>query len=357
MKPFQTKLSAFCLITMLSCIASSVYAVVPTVDATNATENVATNTQSAYQWAEESGLITMAMELEAYYNTVMLEVDAMTQMTTMKKEMKLEEELHNLRIREEHEPDHHVARDCAVQVVGNTVICNSTNLAVAAIDTDQATHANFSDTPVEAATARKEAIDTMLTNCRSLTYDDPTDENDKLSTSMCLRGGILLGTETNSTYSTKEATAAGYMANILAGAAPAHKASESMPEGSVQQSEELNQEVRMLALRSIVFSSFRHLAELRTSASSNDSMQVPSELGILEDFDDERWGDPEWQQKVSMATEDPDDSYSPTQLERINTKMNAFRVHLDLIRYKQQLRVEALQAGLLSLKLDNVSKE
>ncbi len=328
-------------------------ATIPVADGLNLGEAIVTNINIAANWVSEGGLMTVAMELESYYSMAQMTLDANLGQLTLQKELKLNENLHNLWVKELLKADENSAKDCAIQELSDAVDCNQLDENAKRLDILQAKETNFTKSPTEARLSKKLAYEKIINECRNLTYAVANKDSDDLSVSLCLRGGILTGAEASDNFTPDEQVAAEKIIDIMSGVGIEHKKSQSMPKGSIARAEEINREVRYLAFKSLAVSSLEQVAGMRKAASSNSSMQVSSQLSLLQTFDDERWGDEDWKLKVAMTVRDPDDGYSVSQLQRIQTKMQAFQVHLEIIKYKQQLRMEALQAATLVLNVED----
>lgn len=60
---------------------------------------------------------------------------------------------------------------------------------------------------------------------------------------------------------------------------------------------------------------------------------------------------------MGANTNDADDTFSPTVIQRQQAKMQAFQIHLDIIKYKQQLRMENLMAVNTLMAVDEVAED
>ncbi|MCA2471431.1 hypothetical protein R7P80_01385 [Vibrio sp. 2092] len=328
---------------------------IPNVDFANLTEEIVGNIQSASQWVSESQLMTAMMAADSYFQQAIMSMDSFLAQFSLQKELKLEESLHNLMVKEMSEPDKQAPRTCAIQKVSNAVDCVTTDTTVSKLDKDSHENNNFTDSQVKVTEKKVEKTKELIELCRNLQYADNIEGTDKLSTSLCLRGGILLGTETQDAYEPSEQVAADTIIDLITGPLPEHKKSQTLPEGSFEKDAMMVKEMRKLAIRSLAVASLQHIAAVRGSAGESSELKAPSELSLLQDFSDERWGNPEWVVEVAGATADQKDAVMPSELQRRMAVMQAFQIHLDILKYKQQLRMEALQASSLMLDVENSS--
>lgn len=330
------------------------HAGLPTVDFANLAENIAGNIQSAAQWVSESQLMTAMMAADSYFQQTIMSMNAFLTQFSMQKELELNEELHNLLVKEMFEPDKQAPRNCAIQMVSNAVECNKIDTTVAKIDVDSVENNNFNSSSVKVQQQQIEKAKELIDSCRNMQYADNLEGTDKLSTSFCLRAGILTGAESGEAWTAEEQKAADAIIDLITDPIPGVKESQSLPEGSFEKDQAMVSEMRKLAIRSLAVSSLEHVASMRRSAGETSSMQAPSELALLQEFSNDRWGDPEWMVKVSGATEDIKDADSPTILQRKMVAMQAFLVHMEILKYKQQLRMEALQSASLMLDTEQL---
>lgn len=300
-KKIKATMLSLAISTGLAMSPSPANATLPTVDPANLAENIVGNIQDAANWVSESGLMTMAMEMESMYSQAMMQLDGMLGMVEIQKSLKLEEEIHNLWVKEINEPDPMAAKDCAVQAVGEAVECHTVDTVVANLDKDQAETANFTDDPEEAKERTENKIKDIIDKCENLLHGTPDAEKSNLSKSYCLNGGLLGGAGVGAAYNKDQKDATQEIINIIAKPGTEYKTSNSLPEDSADQAAVRIEEMRLLAIRNMAISSLQTVAGVRSSASENASMQTSTQLSILEDFDNERWGDPEWIKRWALT--------------------------------------------------------
>ncbi|MEZ8292780.1 hypothetical protein AB6D11_02880 [Vibrio splendidus] len=325
---------------------------IPTADAPNLIEKVIGNIQEATSWVEESGLMTMAMEMESYYSQAMMGMDSFLAQTGLQKGLKFDEDLHNLMVKEQAEPDDQIVENCAISEASKDTECIAGDNAVKRADQMMQTTANFGATPVQAIQKKMALHKNLLDTCRSLQYAENDPDLDELSTSLCLRPGLILGTESNATLTPQEAAATRAMVDLIAGPAPSSKASQSMSEGSPRYLQMVNKEMRRQAVYMMAYSSLEHVASQRRSPAHGSSAAMPSPLSLLEKFDDKRLGDPAWLAKIGFATSDIEKADMPSEVMRKMAAMQAIALHLDVLMYKQNLRMEALSSTKLAIDVN-----
>lgn len=310
------------------------------------------NAQEGANWIMESELMSLGMEMQNWMGQAEMELNSFLTQTVLQKELEHTEGMHNQMVDEMSQPDDQAAQNCGIQRTAGVVQCVTVDSVAAAIDKDTYENANFTTTPIQAQQKAFDKRKELLEDCRNLQYADAPEGEDELSTSLCTRSGILLGVETQDTFTADEQEAATHLVDIITGPVPDYKESESLPDGSPAKLAALNHEMRVLAIRSLANSSLEHIsAQRRSPGALSASSIAPSEVGLLQEFDDNRWLKEDWSLKIAGASQDIDDVDYRSEIIRKMAVMQAFQIHLDIIKYKQNLRMEALQAADLALQV------
>lgn len=333
------------------------YAGLPVTDPSNLVEKIASNIQQAANWASESALMTFAMEMKAYYDQAKMVLDSNLAQLSLQKTLRLEEELHNLWVTAQYEADPNAVAECAIAEVAEAVKCEQMDKVSKRVDRHQSRSANFSSSSVQATSEKVEVLEEVIDECRALKFAEPEEGKDDLSVSYCLRGGLVSGADSGNTFSEDEEKAVDKIIEILGGVGEEYKKSNDMAEGSLEQAEQINDEIKDIAIKSLAITSLEHIAAQRKPGARGVTMSVSSPLALLEEFDNEKWGSEEWKASVSAASPYVANILNPNQIQKQQVKMDAFMVHLEIIKYKQQLRMESLMAASLLLQQEEHEKE
>jgi uncharacterized protein YfeS len=116
--------------------------------------------------------------------------------------------------------------------------------------------------------------------------------------------------------------------------------------------------MRKLALQQLATDSLMQVRAARLSVNGK-----PSQLQLLKEFAESHFGTAEGADFLAVLTNTHPDKKSrvdkqttSTQVMRSMATMDAFLVYMEVLKYEQSLRMEALQAGLLSATIEPVSK-
>ncbi|MEZ9709253.1 hypothetical protein AB4254_11290 [Vibrio breoganii] len=340
------------LVICLSIASGTANATVPMTDISALVESINSNINRIEEYISDVGISMIGVESDASNNQNTVSMQMNMKQIELKKLMEQAEDLYNNNVEKEHEPMDESADSCAVSSTSAANDCYQADVKAEKIDIKTAELSNFKQTPVEQYEASHTARETFIDDCRSLTYAAVPDDVDRMSASYCLRGGILLGAETGDTYTAEEQNASDLMIKAITGVGSEYKPSQSYTEGTFEHANALTAEVKESVLRSIVFSSLTEVDALRSSAHETPSAMAPSSLGLLQAYDDSRWGSESWKIKTGGNTQNPDDSLNIHQVQRAIAEMQAFQIHLELLKYKQSLRMEVLKAAQLQLEID-----
>jgi hypothetical protein len=219
----------------------------------------------------------------------------------------------------------------------------------------QRKHGNYNFNPRENELAERADRNELLEACESLLSEPPESPDARLQVTMCTRAGILTGTDSGTVLNNNEKDASDRFIQLISGPTASFKFSNRLPEGSEKRNSLLLEEMRHEAFRSIVLSSMNEVQRWRGSPGVQSSGTViPSPLEILEKFSRDRFGNDEWIKEVQNTSPSPliKNSVNATQLLRKMAVMDSFMVHMEVLKYKQRLRMEVLQAATLAWNID-----
>jgi hypothetical protein len=204
---------------------------------------------------------------------------------------------------------------------------------------------NFEVSVSEWKVAVEKIVDDTVDFCEN-SVDSSGKKLKSMDNSLCLQGGLLTGGN-GLTLSKKDSAAALKIVDILVGVTPTYKKSERMIDGSKEKRIMQLKEVKTEALRNLARNS---LLEVTSMFISDGQTYSPFEN--LSNFDKARHGNADWLADVGNVSVQRKNSTYISEITRKMAVMNAFLVHMELKKYKQQLRVEGLHAAMLALQIE-----
>jgi hypothetical protein len=218
------------------------------------------------------------------------------------------------------------------------------------------------------AIKRKEDLERTVNKCRVELLSGPISVGESPeSKSTCLKIDLLLNNDITTITTGKEVEGAKELINILVGSTYSKVDPDIITASTTMNGKTaLMKEYRKVGMRNISRSVLNNILEQRHPAFwLDDEKTQPSASNItqLEQFNAERFAhkNGEWMLKVSglhpeKLNSDPDVArnsiYTPDQVLRDMAIMDSFMVHMEILQYKSQLRIESMQAALLSLEID-----
>lgn len=322
-------------------------------DIANFIENVAGNIQQIRAWTEEQRMLIMGMDQEAMHEKMNVDNRNNAISNLIVRNARNAMDVQHKEVKEMSEPDTDACVTTAVQTIMDRVNerfkCDVHNKN----QKEQKKHNNFNFTPREHELAAREDRNELLETCKSLLTGQPDNDEARLQMTMCTRAGVLTGTDSGTVLNNTEKDATDKFIELISGPTATFKRSNRLPEGSKEREAMLVEEMRQEAFRSLVIASLNEVQRWRVSpGTESNGAVIPSELEMLEKFNRDRFGSEEWIKSVQNSSLATKNTINTTQILRKMAVMDAFMVHMEVLKYKQGLRMETLQAALLAWNID-----
>jgi hypothetical protein len=326
---------------------------IPMVDIANLAENIAGNIQAAYQWAEEKMIALSQMDLQSMLSK--FEIDSMNNAMSnvIVRVNKALEDTYNQKIVEMAKPDRDACKNLAVRLTLDDIMCAMTEEKAAAATARMAAikaNSKASSTPAAHQTYVAEQINSMKNNCMAMAIGGGTN----ILETECARienvtQGPSLNSSSEDAIKAKKASVEAIKA-MTNQQVPRMTTNPDLPDTIVANSQRTN-DLRFNGYKGLAIDSFNSVNAMIQVAEGMES--APTPINTLKKFDDEHWGSTEWMQEISNTSATKlSDPVSETELLRKMTTMSAFSVHMDMLQYEHQLRMERLAAAQLDLKID-----
>lgn len=322
-------------------------ALIPVTDVANLVESIMGNIQEMRQWAEEKAMKKLEAKISGA--NAQLGVDALNNAiaNVIVRDGMAKQEIQNIDIIEKSAPDKESCAAIAASLMEKDAACVATEKSTSAVRRSTAKHSTFKATPAAQEQNITEIIKNKVAVCEQL-LDEEGDGT--ISSTLCTRADLMLGGSTGNTFSNIETQAVDEYIDLISGTVPVKKTAGNYDGADGAQKTILVNDLRREAFRSLVNTSLNEIAAIRKSANENE----PSVLDSLQLFDDERYGSTEWMAGVGNISPVPGEKNQvlPSEVLRKIAGMDTFLVHMSMLQYKQQLRMEALLAGSLAYQID-----
>ena len=352
---------------LLSTGPTTVNAGVPTLDYSNLTEAITSNISELKRWAEEKAKMAMEMDLEA-----MLTKMAITNLNNGYANMiarltHSSQEIQNQEIAEQMAVDPDVCGNVASAIYTEQTDCYISDMAKQKAHQISTDSSRYDLGPAQQDAHRKAVTKKVLDTCTQLSTVDTTEltEDQAAMYSQCVQAGSLIGAGTDSTYTETEQKAAEMQIRLLTGPVPEAKNSNRMSKTSTGYVRTRLAEMRKDAFKSLAVGSLSEIASIRYSPGPSAPLSTLSEY---ENFIKDR-KDPEWITRVGGATVKGEEESSSesgsegseggakkisyrTELLKKMTIIELKQTELQLEQFKHQLRLEGLNAAMLSIMTD-----
>jgi hypothetical protein len=347
-KHFKKKAIALC---FTAVIPFSSNALIPVTDYANLVENMLANMDQIYQWSEEKAMKMLEMESESLMQAMGVDNTNNGMANMIVRSGNAKQELQNLEIKEQSEPDDDACKTVTNQVLLGQVSCKTLDQVIDKTSESEEKHSNFGKSYQETKADASKIMNKIIDECNIL-QDGEFDENSPLKTSNCTKAGIFNGSVSGDSLSQFDQKAADVFVDLVSGPVPDFKESNKFENGSYAQNEVRVKELRKEAIRSLVNTSLNEIKSMRTSISETESTAVPSPLATLNKFNEDRFLDPDWVASVQNVNPGTKNFVTPTIIQRKLLVINSFIAHVELEQYKQQLRQEAILAALLAVEAE-----
>lgn len=335
------------MVSLLSCISTSSIAQFVVNDPSNLAEAVAGNAQALKQWAEEKGLIQMSMD-QAGLNTS-LEIESLNNgfANLIVRQGATAQEIQNLEVLQDAMPSQDACNAVTTSVNLDNILCDLEAVAEQEVG-EHLERMNTLEMTEEGEIDRHAAlvVESLMAECRDLT-DEGAGTSACFDTQSLLGGSLPAMTE-------EQARATNAQIAIMVDPIPSRMVNP-------RQDPELNQRERLVAMRELSLKSMATNSLMKVRSERLSVNGQPSRLQLLNSFADEYFGSAAGADFLAVMTNthagkttDISKQSTPTQVMRSMAVMDAFLVYMEVIKYEQQLRMEALQAGILSATLEPV---
>lgn len=344
---------AFTLAASMSMYSPKADAILLVEDIANFIENVAGNIQQIRSWTEEQRMMIMGMDQEAMLES--MNIDNMNNAigNLIVRDARNAMGVQHKEIEEMSVPDADACVTSAVQRVLDRVEDRFKCDVHAKNEKQQKKHGNYNFSPREFEVSTRADRNELLESCEALLTGTPESPEARLQLTMCTRAGVLTGTDSGTVLNNTEKEASDRFIELVTGPTSTFKRSNRLPDGSNEKNEMLVEEMRHEAFRSIAIASLNEVQRWRISpGTQSNGTVIPSPLEILEKFSRDRFGDEEWMQSVQNSSYVNKNTVNTTQLLRKMAVMDSFLVHMEVLKYKQRLRMEVLDAALLAWNVD-----
>lgn len=336
--------------------ASNAVIAVPSIDIANLAENIAGNIQSAYQWAQEKVISMAQMDLSQLLSQN--EMDSMNNAmaNVIVRVNKAMEDIHNQKVVEMAVPDRDICKTMAIKLVMDDIYCalddsRATSNANKAAAAKAATAASGSASEFQKYT--EDQINKMHTSCTALgsgggktMADTPCGRVENVTQ------GAVLGASAAERAKTRKASELAIQ-NMTGQNEPRIRTNPNLPD-SVATRASVAKDLRFENYKALAINSLEETNRMIQAAEGKEDLPTPMEA--MQAFDMDRFGSETWMEEVSNTGANKlSNPVSQTELMRKMLAMDAFNIHLNLLQYEHQLRMEKMAAAQLDIKLDPVS--
>lgn len=335
--------------------SSPAQAGVPTLDYSNLVESITSNITEMANWAEEKAKMALEMDMEALMNKLSISNINNAFSNMIARSGAALQNIQNLEMAEMMEVDGDVCGNVAFSLFDAEVGCYVDDRANAEAHDIITDSTRYDLNAPQFDKHRENVTNEIIETCDNLltVEDSGIEDSDRIMYSQCLQAGSMLGLGTGDTFNDEEEKAVNTQIRLLTGPVPEKKASEGLIPGSDNWVRVRLSEMRKDAFKSIPVSSFTEIAKWRKKPSESAPL---SRMQVLQEFVDQR-KDPDWVLKVGGAKwegedKDADTTVYRTELLKKMTVLEVKQTELQLEQFKHQLRLEGINAAMLSLMID-----
>ena len=328
---------------------------VPTLDYSNLVEAITSNITEMANWAEEKAKMALEMDMEALMSKLSIANMNNAFSNMIARSGAAMQNIQNLEMAEQMAVDGDICGNVAFSLFDAEVACYVDDRANAEAHDISTDDARYDLNAPQFDKHREEVTEKIIETCDEvLTVDDSgIEDSDRVMYSQCLQAGSLLGLGTSETFNDEEEKAVEAQIRLLTGPVPQKKMSNTLVEGSSSWVQQRLVEMRRDGFKSIPIASFSEIAKWRKKPSESAPL---SRMQVLQEFVDQR-KDPDWILKVGGAkwegeSEDQDTTVYRTELLKKMTVLELKQTELQLEQFKHQLRLEGINAAMLSLMID-----
>jgi hypothetical protein len=363
-------LIAAALLSYFSYVPTSSAIVLPSIDIAVLTETMAGNIQELKNWMEQKAMMKINMELESVYSAMGIDNDNARSAQEINAAQTAEQKKAELQALKESAPTNNACTTLGNQAMGAAVSCDAANMLKSSASASSAKRAGFSATPTDVKKIEdkinKKIVDEcsqfvddkVLSGYKKILSDADVSKGgaeltpaDLLALSKCMQPSEFMGGggENGDLLSPDQVKAANHFKELIIGPTPKFKSSSLLNKESESYKKQAVEEARIEAFRNLAELSFSEIISMKNTGDNGNN---PSQMFVLQDFSDQRYGDEKWVAQIMNVDGATKNSVQPPEVLRHIAVMDSFMIHLELIKYKQQLRMEALQAATLALMID-----
>lgn len=325
----------------------------PTIDIANLSENIASNIQAAYQWSEEKMISLSQMDLQSMLSGY--EIDSMNNAMSnvVVRVNKALEDTYNQKIVEMAKPDRDACKNLSVRLTMDDILCAmSTEKAATASARMAAVKANAASSTSAGShqTYVAKEIEALHSTCMSMAIGSGKNmlESECARIENVTQGPTVNDSATNRAKAKKASQQA--IAAMTNQQIPRKTTNPDLPDTVVTHAAVAN-DIRYLGYKGIAIDSLNQVNSMIQVADGMEGAPTPMEA--LNKFDADHWGSTDWMQEISNTSATKlSDPVSETELLRKMTTMSAFSIHMQMLEYENQMRMERLAAAQLDLKID-----
>lgn len=343
----KTKRGALFAVAAIALASPVAHAGFPVIDFAALLEMLVGNQAQVEAWFEESELAKQSME-QAGINTE-LEVDNMNNAIAnmIVRQGLAAEEIQNLEVLQDSMPAQDACQAVSTAVNLEDALCGL-ELEVEDDAKEDLRRRNTLDSETTAALYQhiEEAIEAVAAECEAVSGEDSLSQG-------CLQTELLTS-GVSPVMTPEQARATKAQISVLV---------NPIPEASLDPrgDPEASKEQRLTAMRKLAMESLATNSLMKVRAERLSIDGGPSRLQILKDFADERFGSSQGADFLAVITSTHGDKTSSVakqsnsaQVLRSMAVMDAFMVYMEVLKYEQQLRMEALNAAMLSVAVEPI---
>lgn len=326
----------------------------PVIDIPNTLENILGNLQAAARWVEEKGLLSKEMDLQSILMGMKTDNDNNRSANEILRTTQVMTDVHNKQIQE--------------QLASPPDACRTVDLAAKIADADcdreaekkqarrklRGKHGVASGGGGYSPAQYQQVVKTeakQLVDACGLTVDK-NGASMAGKASECVKSEYLLGSEIDG-LNAKGKEIVNRQIDIVAGAIPSRGTDPRRGDDAMANLNRIN-EARKEWMRAAVQESLTSIAELKLAPAGK-----PSLLQVMQQYADEKFGSYDAMDSLKAVTNTSPQKAngqetSVSQVVRMTGQVENFMVWMEVMKFKQQLRMETLSAAMLALEADKL---
>lgn len=326
----------------------------PVVDIPNTLENIMGNLQAAARWVEEKGLLSKEMDLQSILTGMKTDNDNNRSANEILRTTQVMTDVHNKTVQE--------------QQAAAPDACRTVDLAAKIADADcdreadkkrsrnklRGKHGVASGgggyTPSQYQAVVKNESKAMVDACGLAV--DRNGASVAGAASECVKSEYLLGSEIDG-LNAQGKEIVNRQIDIVSGAIPSRGTDPRRGDDAMANLNRIN-EARKEWMRAAVQESLSSIAELKLAPAGK-----PSLMQVMQQYADEKFGSYDAMDSLKAVTNTSPQKAngqetSISQVVRMSGEVENFMVWMEVLKFKQQLRMETLTAALLALETDKL---